>query len=83
MGLGIGSMEGLIDYDVLATKIALRMSKAPKESEVLWDAKECADYLHFKKRYFAEKLAKQSGFPKTRGTGALWLKANIVRWAKG
>ena len=76
-------MDLAIDYDLLAEKIALQISKAPKEHEVLWDAQECANYLHFKKRYFAEKLSKQPGFPKTRGTGALWLKADIVRWAKG
>jgi len=33
-------MDLALDYDLLAEKIALQMSKAPKESEVLWDAKE-------------------------------------------
>ena len=42
-------MDLALDYDLLAEKIAHQISKAPKDHEVLWNAQECADYLHFKR----------------------------------
>ena len=72
-----------IDYDVLAAKIAAAVTRMPNTSDVLWNAGECADYLRIGKRYFAEHVSKKTGFPKRRATGGLWLRSEIVRWAKG
>ena len=82
MGLGIGSMEGLIDYDVLATKIASAMSRGPKEADVLWNADECSDYLRIARRQFVDRISKHRNFPKARATGSVWLSSEVVRWAK-
>ena len=76
-------MELEIDYDLLEEKIAHIMAKAPREDEVLWDADECAAYLHFNRRYFRDTVSKLDSFPRPRGTGFVWLKSEVVRWAKG
>ena len=72
-----------IDYDVLATKIAAAVMRMPNTSDVLWNAEECSTYLRVSRRYFAEHLSKITGFPKRRATGGLWLRSEVVRWAKG
>ena len=71
------------DYDLLAEKITHVIAKAPREDEVLWDADECAEYLHFNRRYFRDTVSKLDSFPNPRGTGFVWLKSEVVRWAKG
>ena len=75
-------MEDSIDLDQLADKIANRILRAPATSDVLWNAEECSTYLRVSKRYFAEHLTKKTGFPKRRATGGLWLRSEIVRWAR-
>jgi len=70
------------DYDLLADKIANAIASAPKENEVLWDADQCCQYLHFTRRYFLDKVSKGPDFPKARVRGSLWLKNEVTHWAK-
>lgn len=55
----------------------------------LWDADECAEYLHKNKRVFLERYAAMPSFPKripppnTRGgkSQPLWRAIEVVNWA--
>jgi len=71
-----------IDYDLLAEKIAHVIAKAPREDEVLWDADECAEYLHCSRRHFVERISKQRGFPARSPAGPCWVKSAVVKYAK-
>jgi len=72
-----------IDYDVLATKIAAAVMRMPNTSDVLWNAEECADYFRTTRRNFRDRVSKHRNFPKIRRPGGLWLRSEVVRWAKG
>lgn len=52
-----------IDYEKLANAIALRLSSMPPPEKVIWDSKQCADYLCMSERHFIDKISKFSGFP--------------------
>ena len=53
-----------IDLDVLAEKIARSMARLPKAKDILWSAKDCAQYLGISERHFVDRCSKRLGHPK-------------------
>lgn len=79
-----------IDYEKLADNIAQKLHAMPAQANVIWNAKQCADYLGFSERHFVDKVSKAISFPAsiqfqiTKGTRShsRWYAAEIQTWVK-
>ena len=71
-----------LDYDELAKKIAEQLARQARASDVMWNSAECADYLRISRRHFMGRIKTLASFPQSCATGGLWLRSEVVRWAK-
>jgi predicted DNA-binding transcriptional regulator AlpA len=78
-----------IDYEKLATAIANRMRMLPPADAVIWDSKQCAEYLNISQKHFTDRVSKGNGFPSPiklpaeNGRGhARWYAHEIQEWVK-
>ena len=69
-------------YDELAKKIAEQLARQARASDVMWNSAECADYLRISRRHFMGRIKTLASFPQSCATGGLWLRSEVVRWAK-
>ena len=71
-----------LDYDELAKKIAEQLARQARASDIMWNSAECADYLRISRRHFMGRIKTLASFPQSCATGGLWLRSEVVRWAK-
>jgi predicted DNA-binding transcriptional regulator AlpA len=71
-----------LDYDELAKKIAEQLARQARASDIMWNSAECADYLRISRRHFMGRIKTLASFPRSCATGGLWLRSEVVRWAR-
>lgn len=74
----------------LLTLLERLLAEAKRPPEDLWDAKQCAEYLHTEEREFLRGAAKHPAFPgaipvtgNARGKKFVWVAKEVRRWAVG
>lgn len=78
------------DVDLLALAIAKKLRTMPPPDKVLWDAKECAEYLRMSEKHFVDRVSKTMKFPKPiklpsetgRRSHPRWYAQEIMEWVK-
>ncbi len=79
-----------INVDQLADAIAKKLRLLPPTDKVLWDAKECAEYLRMSEKHFMDRVSKTMKFPKPiklpsetgRRAHSRWYASEVMDWAK-
>jgi predicted DNA-binding transcriptional regulator AlpA len=79
-----------INVDLLADAIAKKLRLLPPKDKVLWDAKECAEYLRFSQKHFVDHISKTLKFPRPiklpseagRRAHPRWYASEVMDWAK-
>lgn len=77
-----------IDYEKLADAIATKLAAKVPADKVLWDGKQCAQYLVISEKHFVDKVSKSYNFPAPvrlpsetgRRAHARWYAAEIMNW---
>lgn len=78
-----------IDYTLLAQEIARCMIKLPTPTEVLWDFRETAEYLHMSPEYLRDVASKRPGFPARvnvhggSNSKCVFFAHEVKAWARG
>lgn len=82
--------EQSINVDQLADAIAKKLRLLPPSDKVLWDSKECAEYLRMSEKHFMDRVSKTLKFPKPiklpsetgRRAHSRWYALEIMEWVK-
>jgi len=79
-----------IDYEKLADSIAKKLRLLPPPDKVIWESKQCAEYLRISERHYVDKVSKSAGYPLaiklptengSRGHSR-WYAQEIQEWVK-
>ncbi|MEH6812930.1 MAG: hypothetical protein V7677_10420 [Motiliproteus sp.] len=76
----------------LVKQVALEIAKTRPQLPLdvqLWDATQCAEFLHMARRYFTGTIAKQVSFPtpirvptKDSRATPVWQATEVIAWAR-
>lgn len=80
----------VIDVDQLADAIAKKLRLLPPQEKILWDSKECSEYLRMSEKHFVDRVSKTMKFPRPiklpsetgRRAHARWYAQDIMEWVK-
>ena len=75
-----------IDYQKLADEIVDKLAKSAPPDRVVWDIKQCADYLKVSEKHFGDRIAHRHDFPLPLKLGEgershrRWLAREVMDW---
>lgn len=78
------------DVDLLADAIANKLRLLPPADKVLWDVRECAEYLRMSEKHFIDRVSKTMKFPSPiklpsetgRRAHPRWYASEIMDWVR-